>query len=52
MDNSHLLPITVNGFVLYSIFDDSDGTYHADLITHRTPAEDRQALAYDCETKA
>lgn len=49
---SHLSPIVVGSFVLYSIFDDSDGMYHSDAITHQTPAEERQQAHAEDKTKA
>jgi len=49
---SHLAPIVVGSFVLYSIFDDSDRMYHADAITGKTPAQERTQAHAEDKTKA
>jgi len=44
-------PVVIDGFVLYSIFDDSDPVYHSDAIKHQTPAQERQEAHSDDQTK-
>jgi len=42
MNNTDCLaPITINGWTLHSLLDDSDPCYHADAINHQTPAQER-----------
>lgn len=36
-------PCVVDGYVLFSIFDDSDPFYHSDSVTGQTPARERQS---------
>lgn len=45
-------PIVVDGFVLHSIFDDSDPFYHSDALTGQTPAKARHVEVQDEKTKA
>lgn len=40
-NTASLEPITINGWVLHSLMDDSDPTYHADALNHKTPAQER-----------
>lgn len=40
-NGNSLAPITVNGWVLHSLMDDSDPCYHADALNHQTPAQER-----------
>lgn len=42
---SSFAPIVVNGWILPSIFDDSDACYHADANTGKTPAQERRRSA-------
>lgn len=50
--NSDILPVVVNGFVLYSIFDDTDRIYHADSVTGQTPNDERAAYHAEDKTAA
>lgn len=52
MENSELSPIVVDGFVLYSVFDDTDRMYHADAVTGQTPHDERQSYHAEDKTRA
>lgn len=49
----NLAPLTINGWTLHSILDDSDPCYHSDALTHQTPAQERRnARRVSLETAA